>query len=248
MDEEHLKKLIRITGVVRELSAAAVKAGASEAISNREKYKTYYDLIIPVIGSNLKYQLEFQAIPKPESTNMHNIGTSFINFRAFLDEVIKGETLESKIQVEEFKKAFFLEANKPFSAYKIISELLTKSVTDLWMVDNYLESTSLDFFNSVNSQVGIKIITMRLLPRDGDFKTALNKFISEWGGTKFEVKKSNYFHDRYIIIDQTEVWHLGPSLNHLGVKPFMISQIQDQEIIKAIIDSFSAQWVISTDI
>ncbi len=39
-----------------------------------------------------------------------------------------------------------------------------------------------------------------------------------------------------------EVWHLGPSLNYLGIKPAMISKVTDPEIANHIIDLFNTQW------
>jgi hypothetical protein len=80
------------------------------------------------------------------------------------------------------------------------------------------------------------------------FKVALTRFLNEWGGTILEVKTTNYFHDRFIIVDDIEVWHLGPSLNAFGLKPAMISNIQDTEIAKNIINIFDREWGIANSI
>jgi hypothetical protein len=91
-------------------------------------------------------------------------------------------------------------------------------------------------------------LTAQLKPNPQSFKVALSRFITEWGSSSIEIKTTRYFHDRYIIIDNLEVWHLGPSLNHLGVKPAMISRLQDQEIAKHILSLFDTQWMIASSI
>ena len=130
----------------------------------------------------------------------------------------------------------------PFTAYKTVSDIVSKAVTSLKIVDNYLESTTLEFFFGVNKKVSISTLTKILKPNSSVFKIALARFLNEWGGTTLEVKTTNYFHDRFIIIDDIEVWHLGPSLNTFGLKPAMISNIQDAEISKTIINIFNREW------
>lgn len=45
---------------------------------------------------------------------------------------------------------------------------------------------------------------------------------------------TNKFHDRFIIIDNKELYHIGASLKDLGKKCFAISKIDDQEYIDRI--------------
>ena len=52
---------------------------------------------------------------------------------------------------------------------------------------------------------------------------------------KIKVKYTNIFHDRFIIIDSNELYHLGASLKDLGKKVFGITKIEDQEYLKQII-------------
>ena len=47
---------------------------------------------------------------------------------------------------------------------------------------------------------------------------------------------SNSFHDRFIIIDKKVVFHCGTSLNYAGYKTFAINKIEEQDIIKSLIN------------
>ena len=51
-----------------------------------------------------------------------------------------------------------------------------------------------------------------------------------------KVAKTNKFHDRFIVIDNKEMYHLGASIKDLGKKCFGINKIEDLDIIDKIIN------------
>jgi len=65
-------------------------------------------------------------------------------------------------------------------------------------------------------------------------KLDIKKFNKEYPILK--VAKTNKFHDRFIIIDNKEMYHLGASIKDLGKKCFGINKIEDMEIIEKIIN------------
>lgn len=62
----------------------------------------------------------------------------------------------------------------------------------------------------------------------------IQKFNKEYPILK--LAKTNKFHDRFIIIDNREMYHLGASIKDLGKKCFGINRIEDMEIIEKIIN------------
>ena len=62
----------------------------------------------------------------------------------------------------------------------------------------------------------------------------IQKFNKEYSTLK--VAKTNKFHDRFIVIDNKEMYHLGASIKDVGKKCFAINKIEDIQIIKKIID------------
>jgi len=60
------------------------------------------------------------------------------------------------------------------------------------------------------------------------------KFNSEYPLLK--IKYKNTFHDRFIIIDDKELYHLGASLKDLGKKVFGINKIEDTNYLKLLLD------------
>ena len=51
-----------------------------------------------------------------------------------------------------------------------------------------------------------------------------------------KIEKTNKFHDRFIILDEKEMYHLGASIKDLGKKCFGINKIEDIEIIEKVIN------------
>ena len=57
----------------------------------------------------------------------------------------------------------------------------------------------------------------------------INKFNSEY--PTLRIKYTNIFHDRFIILDKKELYHIGSSLKDLGKKVFAISKIEDNDYL-----------------
>ena len=73
----------------------------------------------------------------------------------------------------------------------------------------------------------------------------IKKFNKEYPTLK--VAKTNKFHDRFIIIDKKEMYHIGASIKDLGKKCFGINKIEDKEIIEKIINKLESWLIMSID-
>ena len=62
----------------------------------------------------------------------------------------------------------------------------------------------------------------------------IQKFNKEYPILK--IAKTNKFHDRFIVIDNKEMYHLGASIKDLGKKCFGINKIEDMKIIEKFFD------------
>ena len=69
-------------------------------------------------------------------------------------------------------------------------------------------------------------------------KLDINKFNKQYPTLK--IARSNKFHDRFIIIDNKELYHCGASLKDLGKKCFAISKIEDMEYIEKLSHLFKS--------
>ena len=102
--------------------------------------------------------------------------------------------------------------------------------SDLLNHDNYivytLKSSDLKILTKKNKNVEVVLLTS---DKSNLQKIDVQKFNKEY--PKLKVVKTNKFHDRFIIIDDKEMYHLGSSIKDLGKKCFAINKIEDMEII-----------------
>ena len=82
-----------------------------------------------------------------------------------------------------------------------------------------------------NKNVEVVILTS---DKSNILKLDIQKFNKEYPILK--VAKTDKFHDRFIVIDNKELYHVGASIKDLGKKCFGINKIEDENIIKKIIE------------
>ena len=112
-----------------------------------------------------------------------------------------------------------------FDAYKFVTGLIKESEKSVVLIDNYVDETILTLF-SKNQKTDVKIYTKNI---NKQLKLDLDKYNSQY--KPIEIKKFNKAHDRFLIIDNKEIYHFGASLKDLGKKWFAFSKF-DMEAIE----------------
>ena len=141
------------------------------------------------------------------------------------DEVF--DELQRK-QESEFKQNIFFDG-QIFDAYNLIIDIIKRAKQKILIIDNYIDDSILKMLSKKNKAVEVVILTSR---NSNLNKLDINKFNKQYPTLK--VATTNKFHDRFIIIDSKELYHVGASLKDLGKKCFAISRIEDEEYIKKI--------------
>jgi hypothetical protein len=75
----------------------------------------------------------------------------------------------------------------------------------------------------------------------GDFILEARKHVTQHG-TTVEIRKTETYHDRFIVIDGTKCWHLGASIKDAGNKAFAMSEMRSIMILDAIKKDVDATW------
>lgn len=81
-----------------------------------------------------------------------------------------------------------------------------------------------------------------------DFSHEAKIFLAQNKNIKIQVKKSKQFHDRFIILDDTECWHVAASIKDAGIRAFMLNQVLDEENRKALISQLKNSWSAGVDV
>ena len=141
------------------------------------------------------------------------------------DEVF--DELQRK-QDSEFKQSIFFDG-QIFDAYSLIIDVIKKAEQKILIIDNYIDDSILKMLSKKNKDVEVVILTTQ---NSNIRKLDIQKFNKQYPVLKLAY--TNKFHDRFIIIDNKELYHIGASLKDLGKKCFAISKIDDQEYIDRI--------------
>lgn len=121
------------------------------------------------------------------------------------------------------KKQYFIQDGDEYRAKKTIFKLMKRATQELVIVDPYLDETIFDYIESLDSSIGV---TMPTESKKAIFPKLLKAFVVK--RTNVEARECSACHDRFLIIDQNEIWHLGASINHAGKKAFMINKVSEQ--------------------
>jgi len=130
----------------------------------------------------------------------------------------------------EFKQKIFFNG-QIYDAYSLIINIIKKAKEKVLIIDNYIDDTILEMLVKKNKNVKVTILTSE---KSNISKLDIQKFNKEY--PILEIAKSSKFHDRFIVIDNTEIYHVGASLKDLGKKCFAISKIEDSEYINKLIE------------
>ena len=163
------------------------------------------------------------------------ISSNLIEQRYINNQVLKN-TENIKLLQESFSK--FEEKRKVneiyfegqiYDAYSKIIDIFKNCKKELIIIDAYADKTILDMIRSVDIKVKLIVSSKSKLS-----KTDIFKYNKQYNN--LEVIYNNSFHDRYFILDDKIVYHCGTSLNYIGKKTFSINKIEDDFVIKNLIN------------
>ena len=131
-------------------------------------------------------------------------------------------------QKEEIKQKIFFEG-QIYDAYSLIIDIIKKANKKIIIIDNYIDDSILKMLTKKNKNVEVIIITSN---KSNIQNIDIQKFNKEYPSLK--VAKTDKFHDRFILLDNKEMYHLGASIKDLGKKCFAISKVENKKIIELI--------------
>ncbi|HUZ60041.1 MAG TPA: ORF6N domain-containing protein [Hanamia sp.] len=102
-----------------------------------------------------------------------------------------------------------------FDAYKFIADIIRKAQTSILLIDNYIDDTVLTLFCKSRKNVNVIIYTKNISKQ---LTLDLAKFNAQYEPVIIEEFKDA--HDRFLVIDDKDLYHIGASLKDLGRKWF----------------------------
>ncbi len=150
--------------------------------------------------------------------------------KKFIEQDKKFNIVFNQLQPEDNIKQRIFFNGQIYDAYSLIVDIIKKANNKILIIDNYIDDSVLKMLAKKKNNVEVVILTSN---KSNIKNIDIQKFNKEYPILK--VAKTDKFHDRFIIIDDKEMYHLGASIKDLGKKCFGINKIEDIEIINKII-------------
>ena len=169
-------------------------------------------------------------------------GTQFRQWanKVLKDYLLKGYSLNQRLQALERTVAehsqkidFFVRTALPpvegifyngqiFDAYKFATDLIKSAKHSLVLIDNYVDETTLLMLSKRSKGVSATIYTAKISKQ---LQLDLDKHNDQYPPIQVRTYKES--HDRFLLIDETEVFHIGASIKDLGKKMFAFSKMNE---------------------
>jgi hypothetical protein len=200
-----------LSAVLRGDVAINVSIGIMRAFVEMRKFLATNSLILNRVDELELKQLEYQK-----------------NTDAKFDKVF--QYIENHAESEQ--KIFF--DGQIYDAFSLIASIIRKAQKEIILIDGYVDVDTLNILAKKNTGVDVKIYThasTRLTNKDvANFNTQY---------PALTVKKTQIFHDRFIVLDGKTVYHIGASIKDAGKKCFGISLISDPGMVTDLLNRLS---------
>ena len=140
------------------------------------------------------------------------------NYQNLSEEVSK---ISFQLKTKELPNQGIFFDGQTFDAYVFVAELIKKAKNDIILIDNYVDETVLTLLAKRNKNVTVTIYTKNISKQ---LQLDLNKYNSQY--PEIQVVEFVDAHDRFLILDKVELYHLGASLKDLGKKWFAFSKME----------------------
>ena len=140
--------------------------------------------------------------------------------------------LEKTVALHSEKIDFFVRTSLPpvegiffdgqiFDAYKFATDLIKTARNSLLLIDNYVDESVLLMLSKRNPGVTATVYTQKITPQ---LQLDLDKYNDQYPPINIRTYRNS--HDRFLIVDDKDVYHIGASLKDLGKKLFAFSKLE----------------------
>lgn len=198
-------------------------------------------------GRNVKRKVKLYNLDIVISVGYRVKSKSGTQFRIWANKILKDyllkgyvlnyrlEVLEKRMNSLEIKNNEFDLILKPnllpnqgifydgqiFDAYEIVARIIKSAQKSIVLIDNYCDESVLLLLSKRAAKVKATIYTNK---KDSVLELDLQKHNQQYNPISIQILKKS--HDRFLIIDNIELYHIGASLKDLGKKWFAFSKLQ----------------------
>ncbi len=149
------------------------------------------------------------------------INTKFLEYDERFSKIFK--VLDSSST--QVKEGVFIQG-QIFDAYSQFNKLIQIAKKEIILIDNYIDLTVLDRLSKKNSGVSVIIYTRPDTPIK---QFDIDKFNAQY--PILTIKHTLIMHDRFLILDGIEIYHIGASIKDLGKKCFCLMKMENTQLM-----------------
>ena len=121
-----------------------------------------------------------------------------------------------------------------WDACSLVEKLVARAKMSILLIDNWVGAETLDMLAKKRKGVSVTVVTSEHRDRKGHPRptlaaTDIAKFNAQY--PTLTVRYSEKFHDRFLILDDKEIYLIGASLKDLGKKCFAFTKLDASEIV-----------------
>ena len=157
---------------------------------------------------------------------------TFVEMRRFIanNALLLERISNVELKQLEYQKQTDEKLDQIFDAFSLIVSLIQKAEKEIVLIDGYVDIGTLNLLTKKNENVTVVMYTLK---RTKLSQEDVNNFNSQYPLLK--VRYTKVFHDRFLILDKKNVYHIGASLKDAGKKCFGITLIEDDGIVRDIL-------------
>ena len=208
---------------LRKLPFAFTEQGVA-MLSSVLKSQTAVQISIQIINAFVTMR-RFIATNAGIFQRLYTVEMKQLEYKAETDQ--KFNQIFNAIEEREItpKQGIFFDG-QIFDAHKLLSDIIRTAKRSIMIIDNYIDDTILALLTKRKKNVIVKIFTAKITKQ---MKLDVQKYNEQY--PKVELIELTKAHDRFIIIDEKQVYHLGASLKDLGNKWFAFTKMNNDGIL-----------------
>ena len=225
-----------------ELQAISVVKESLTTANDGKKYKTkYYNLdVIISVGYRVKskqgtqFRIWATNVLRDYLLKGYAINQRINRIESHVENLTeKVNAISLQIQSGGIPNQGVFFDGQVFDAYELASKIIRSAVKSIILIDNYIDENTLTQLAKKSQEVRVLLLSKTI---NKQLALDVKKANEQYGN--FEIKEFTVSHDRFLIIDESEVYHLGASLKDLGKKWFAFSKL-DKSSVENILSSIT---------
>ena len=137
----------------------------------------------------------------------------------------------SQLEQPRPNKAVIFFKGQMWDATSCIEEIISKAEKSVILIDGYVDRKTLDLLSRKKAGIPVEIHTSE--KNCNLTEKEISDFRNQYG--PLTIRTTDEFHDRFLILDNKELYHIGASIKDAGKKAFEISLNEDEGILKGLL-------------